>query len=285
MTSYADPTRWGVVLCLAAVAVCAGPWEELFAAYPERGFSHDWIDSLKHLHQVSSSSTAPPPPPPLVRRTSERLVYEAGWGFVKAGYAELTFASDSTSGRAWSSFRGVTNRFVSTFYRVHNFIQSTMHFDTMLPLFFEEHVNEGRYSARRWVLFDHDRLTAFTNQRHEEKQICEIRPREHDLLSMVQAVRSRQLVPRTSFTLPCFVQGTRYDVKFDVHNRERITVEAGTFSCIVVEPHLAGEGRTFSRRDRIQIWFTDDDHRIPVRVRSRIAIGSVVGELVDYRRE
>ena len=58
-------------------------------------------------------------------------------------------------------------------------------------------------------------------------------------------------------------------------------VEAGKFNCIVIEP-LAREGGLFKSEGKVYIWLTDDDLKMPVMVSTKIAIGSVDSELIEY---
>jgi len=55
-------------------------------------------------------------------------------------------------------------------------------------------------------------------------------------------------------------------------------VEAGTFNCIMVEPIIA-EGGLFKTEGQITIWLTDDELKIPVKVKTKIIIGSIDAEL------
>jgi hypothetical protein len=48
----------------------------------------------------------------------------------------------------------------------------------------------------------------------------------------------------------------------------------------VVQPHLTFQG-VFQQKGEVLIWLTDDVRRIPVMVRSKIAIGSININLQD----
>ena len=63
--------------------------------------------------------------------------------------------------------------------------------------------------------------------------------------------------------------------------RQRIEVDAGTFDCIIIEP-LMKEGGLFKSEGRVVIWLTDDDRKIPVKVSTRVVIGSIDAELREY---
>jgi hypothetical protein len=64
--------------------------------------------------------------------------------------------------------------------------------------------------------------------------------------------------------------------------RESITVEAGTFRCIAIEP-LVVEGGLFKNDGRIVIWLTDDARKMPVKVATKVLIGSIDVELKQFQ--
>ena len=73
-----------------------------------------------------------------------------------------------------------------------------------------------------------------------------------------------------------------YDLKIVVHGKERVEVEAGTWDCFVVEPFLQGEG-IFKHEGKVTIYITDDKHRIPVLIRTKVPVGSIDVELKEYQ--
>ena len=69
-------------------------------------------------------------------------------------------------------------------------------------------------------------------------------------------------------------------VTCNVIRRETIKVPAGKFETILVEPILDFDG--VMKKGKMQVWFTDDERRIPVQVKSKMTIGSVVVRLEKY---
>jgi hypothetical protein len=63
--------------------------------------------------------------------------------------------------------------------------------------------------------------------------------------------------------------------------RQKIKVDAGEFNCIIVEP-MVKEGGLFKAEGRILIWLSDDDLKIPVKVSTKVPIGSIDSELREY---
>ena len=75
---------------------------------------------------------------------------------------------------------------------------------------------------------------------------------------------------------------TSYEMRVVVHSRERVRTPAGEFDCVQVEPMLAEEG-LFRHEGRVTIWLTDDRVHMPVRVESRVVVGSIHAELTAFR--
>jgi hypothetical protein len=86
--------------------------------------------------------------------------------------------------------------------------------------------------------------------------------------------------------LPLFDNGKRYVLRVEWLGRERLDLPppfGKDTPTIVVEPHLAEGTGLFVKEGRLKLWLTDDERRVPVRMRSRVAIGSVAGDLESYR--
>jgi hypothetical protein len=69
----------------------------------------------------------------------------------------------------------------------------------------------------------------------------------------------------------------------EVVRRETITVPAGTFDTFLIEPDLAQVGGVFEKSPdaKIQLWVSADHRRLPVKLKSKVVVGSFSGELVS----
>jgi hypothetical protein len=83
------------------------------------------------------------------------------------------------------------------------------------------------------------------------------------------------------YTLFNFYKDTTHELGVKFLGRQELEVEAGTFNTVVVEP-LVKEGGLFKSEGRIVIWLTDDELKIPVRVTTKVIIGSIDTELREY---
>ncbi|MEP7274298.1 MAG: DUF3108 domain-containing protein, partial [Acidobacteriota bacterium] len=51
---------------------------------------------------------------------------------------------------------------------------------------------------------------------------------------------------------------------------------------IKLEPRLFGPGRFFTREGEMQIWVTDDERRVPVRLVAKTSSGTITATLTNY---
>ena len=78
-----------------------------------------------------------------------------------------------------------------------------------------------------------------------------------------------------------FYKNKVYDLDVKYLGKETVEVPAGTFECIIVEP-LVKEGGLFKHEGNIIVWLTDDELKMPVKVRTKVVIGHVEAKLTKY---
>lgn len=213
----------------------------------------------------------------------EKLVFKVGWGPLEAGFAIITADPDPSSGVTLISARGATNGFFSGFYKVRDRISTTIDTKGIYPFFFEQHIHEGRYKAQRWEFFDQARNLVFSHKKSADSTT--IKPFTQNFLSLIYFLRTRKMSPGDSVSIDCFVDTKCYSVVIYCIKKETITVDAGEFNCLLLKPVLVGKGRVFSKKDQIMLWVTDDSCKMPVKVESKIAWGSLFAKLVWYSRK
>ena len=97
-----------------------------------------------------------------------------------------------------------------------------------------------------------------------------------DELSFIYFVRTLPLTPGATFSFTRHFEKGRNPVEVNVIGREKITVEAGTFSTVVVEMRVR-DPRHYQGEGVIRIHLTDDACRLPVRIESTVpGIGNTV---------
>jgi hypothetical protein len=106
-----------------------------------------------------------------------------------------------------------------------------------------------------------------------------------DVLSALFVTRVRGVSEAEPLRLPVFDNGKSYVLEVRFRGRERLDLPAPLgkkVPTVVVEPVLAEGTGLFVKEGRLTVWLTDDARRIPVRLRSKVAIGSVSADLESY---
>jgi len=212
----------------------------------------------------------------------EYLKYDVHYSFVTAGDAYLTVTDTVYAGRPCHivTFTLESKPFFDIFYKVRDRYRTIIDAGGLFPWKFEQQIREGGYSRDFEAEFDQRNNIAKT-----AKGEYAIPPYVHDIISAFYFARTVDYTgyrPGQRVELQNFYKDSTYSLPVKYKGRQRIEVDAGTFDCIIIEP-LITEGGLFKSEGNIYLWITDDDRKMPVKVRTDIPIGTVESELTEFR--
>lgn len=105
-----------------------------------------------------------------------------------------------------------------------------------------------------------------------------------DDASFLYYVRTLPLEVGKVYTLNRYFQANGNPVVIKVLRKDTVTVPAGTFKTIVVQPVIQTKG-LFGKGGKAEVYFSDDEHRIIVQLKSSVPIvGSLNMYLENYRK-
>lgn len=212
----------------------------------------------------------------------ERFEFDLKWNGIRAGRAALEIIDEGDTARFVSTADSVN--WVSIFYKVRDRIESTVGPD-MRPSRYHIKLHEGRNRRNKEVLFDQKAGRAdFINHLNGERKSYELPERAFDPLSAFFYLRTLKLEVGKPLFIKVFDSKKLWDVEIKVLRKERIKTVLGAVDTIVVKPLMKSEGLFYKKGD-VLIWITDDGRRIPVRMKSKISIGSVVSVLTGGKFE
>lgn len=212
----------------------------------------------------------------------ERLVFDVNYVNITAGEAVMAVSSiDTIAGRPCFKVMFSVNStpFFSSIYRVEDRYLTFIDVDAIVPWKFEQHIREGSY--RRDFVAEFDQIHNRAKTSEGEYDVPEY---VHDIMSAFYYVRTidfSTMKVGDGPTLFNFYKDKSHELKVRFLGRQTLEVEAGTFNTVVVEP-LVKEGGLFKSEGRIVVWLTDDDRKMPVRVNTKVLIGSIDTELREY---
>ncbi len=212
----------------------------------------------------------------------EQLSFSIDYGFYRAGTAIMAVVgTEEVNGGLCYQIRTTasSNKFISTFYKVRDTVRSFIDVEGVFSRRIEKVLREGRYKSDRFVDFYHDRLIALNTR--EKYALTEIPLYTQDILSSLYLIRTYDLEVGKDETIIAYADGKVYPLRVIVHKIENVKVPAGEFKCFKVEPVLKSEG-IFRQKGRLIIWLTNDERKMPVKMKSKVIIGSIGSNLEKY---
>lgn len=215
-------------------------------------------------------------------KVGEVLTFDVKYGFVTAGVAEFSIPKiTKLAGRETYNvvFKVNSVPAFDPFYKVRDRYETYIDVEGIFPWRFEQHIREGGYSRDFSAFFDQRKGKAKTSEGQYD-----IPKYVNDIVSAFYLARTfdySNLKKGDKIHLQNFYKDKVYPLDVVFHGREQVTVAAGTFDCIILEP-LAKEGGLFKSEGTMLLWVTDDQIKMPVKVKTKVIIGSIDAELTKY---
>jgi hypothetical protein len=199
------------------------------------------------------------------------------FGIIKVGTGYMEVAPmDTVRGQeVWHTvFRTAGGTF---FYHVDDVLESWFDTASLSSLRFVQHIHEGGYIRYRTYEIYPERAAFVYNQKPEQPSVSE----PLDDGSFLYFIRTLPLVVGETYTFNRYFDPKSNPVTIHELRRERVTVPAGTFNAIVVQPIIKTKG-IFSKDGEAQVWFSDDSTRLMLQMKSKLSFGSIDLYLRSY---
>jgi len=163
------------------------------------------------------------------------------------------------------------------FFKVRDSTVSWFDTTTLVSLRFVQHLREGRYHADRDFQIYPERATYAKLGQSEVPSVRE----PLDDASFLYFLRSVPLEIGRTYRFDRYFQPEGNPILIHVLRRERVTVPAGTFNAIVLQPQITTKG-IFSQKGRAEVWIADDSTHIMLQMKSHLSFGSLNLYLTGY---
>ncbi|HEX6597775.1 MAG TPA: DUF3108 domain-containing protein [Gemmatimonadaceae bacterium] len=216
---------------------------------------------------------------PVPYGVGERLEYDVKFGHIKVGSGSMEVAGiQEVRGReTWHTVFTVKGG--TFFYRVNDRYESWIDRRTGNSLRFSQDLSEGRRDVER----DFEILpeqSAYIEGAGSKTQPSVRNPLDDG--SFLYFLRTIPLAVGETYTFNRYFRPDRNPVTIKVLRRERISVPAGEFDAIVVQPIIKTKG-IFSENGHAEVWLSDDNNRIMLQMKSGLSFGSLNLYLRSYR--
>ena len=225
----------------------------------------------------------------LAFQKGEWLQYRMSYSnFINAGNATLEVKETKKNGIEAFHVKGngKTSGVISWFFKVNDDYQTYFYKETIKPYRFIRKINEGGYTKDKEILFDYNSNEATVkNFKKNTSENYAIPGSIQDMLSALYYLRNQELNDLAiddEINLQLFFDEEIYSFKLKFLGREVIKTKFGKVKSLLFMP-LVQSGRVFKEQESVTIWVSDDDNKIPLKIKASLAVGSLRADLDAYK--
>ncbi|MDO8502811.1 MAG: DUF3108 domain-containing protein [Gemmatimonadaceae bacterium] len=210
----------------------------------------------------------------------EKSTFDVRFGGVRVGSSALeVIGVESVRGRdTWhTSFTVHGGAF---FYRVNDVYESWIDTRTLNSLLFIRQIEEGTREREHTFEIMPERGLYVERTRKGSRTLRTV-AEPLDEAAFLYFVRTVPLVVGRTYDFNRYFMPDRNPVRIRVLRKERVTVPAGTYNAIVLQPIIKTRG-IFSENGKAEVWLSDDPARMLLQIKSRLSFGSLNLYLRSY---
>ena len=222
-------------------------------------------------------------------KSGEFFEYKLHYGFLNASYASLELKkeilNDSLVYRATAI--GRTTGLARLFYRVDDLYEAFFPLEKVKPLKSIRDIYEGGYVRKAETVYDDKNKTAtILNKITNEERVIKLESEYQDIISTFYFLRKHLDITKLKegdiIFVNIFFASQNYPFKMKYLGIERIKTKFGLIECLKLKPFMEA-GRVFRSNEGIDLWVTNDENRIPVKVKANLRVGTIVADLTSFR--
>jgi len=221
--------------------------------------------------------------------TGEWFKLRIHYGLINAGYASLEIKEAYKNNKKVHHVigKGWTVGMTKLFFKVEDDYQSYFDKETGKPYQFIRKINEGGYTKNQEGFFNQKNNTILVKDyKHNTENTYSVPENIQDIVSSFYYLRNHPKIDKLtigeSIVIDMFFDNETTKFKLRFIGREDIKTKFGKISCMIFRPYVQA-GRVFKEEEGLTVWISDDDNKIPVRLKASLAIGSLKAELDAFK--
>lgn len=221
--------------------------------------------------------------------TGEWFKLRIHYGLVNAGYATLEIKETTRNNKKahYVVGKGWTTGMAKLFFKVEDHYQSIFDKETGKPYQFLRKIDEGGYTKHQEGFFNQENNTVLVKDYKKDTQkTFSVPEKVQDIVSSFYYLRNYPGIEKMkvgeSVSIDMFFDDETTKFKLKFIGREDINTKFGTISCMMFRPYVQA-GRVFKEEESLTVWISDDDNRIPIRLKASLAVGSLKADLEAFK--
>lgn len=210
-------------------------------------------------------------------------VYYAALGvYIRAGLLTMTTTTSTLNGNSVYHVKayGRTLSSYDWIFKVRDTYESYLNMQTLQSEKFVRRVAEGKYRSNETYTFDNTTNSVTTTKKKYVVPEC--------TTDVVAAIYNARNIDFSKYNIgdkipfKIVIDEKLQNLYIRYMGKEKVSTKYGKFNAIKLKPLLV-KGHTFSGGEKMTVWFSDDGNRVPLRIESALAVGSIKADLIDYK--
>lgn len=222
-------------------------------------------------------------------QTGEKLKYRLSYSkFLGAGNATMEIKNTTKNGKEALHVvgKGKTTGVISWFFKVKDTYETYFYKENNIaPYRFKRKINEGGYTKNKEIYFDQNNYSVLVlNHEKDTSKTFDTQGKVQDLLSSLYYMRNKDIsnfVVGQEIVLNVFFDEELMKMKLKFLGRETIKTKFGKIKAAKFMP-LVQAGRVFKEQESVTVWVSDDENKIPLKIKASLAVGSLRADLSKY---
>lgn len=227
------------------------------------------------------------PAPDIPFTFGEELHFEVSYGWIALADARLHISKKAIFENSQSYFKidafGKSKGAVTIFSKVNDNWGTHLNTQSLLPRLSYRYIEEGRYRRNEKVYFDQVNKKATLelydreNKKVKEVKVFSLSGTVQDLVSGFYFLRSMDLSALRKgqeVVIRGFFDKEIYNLKLIFEGTEALETNLGKKETYLFSPRIP-KNSLFRGEFPVKVWITKDVHKIPVKIRANLFIGSL----------
>jgi len=219
----------------------------------------------------------------------EWFKFRIHYGVINAGYATLEVNDATINNKKVFHIvgKGYTVGVSRFFFKVDDLYESYVDKETGNPYQFVRKIDEGGYTKNQEGFFDqNENKILVKDYKHKIESTYTITKNSQDIISIFYYLRNYPNIDKLKtgefIAVDMFLDNeiTKFRLKFI--GRENIKTKFGVIPTMIFRPFVQS-GRIFKEQESLTVWISDDQNKLPIRIKANLAVGSLKADLEAYK--
>lgn len=225
----------------------------------------------------------------------EKLDYKVSFGFFTVGNAQMIIDDKFYKINHRDCYKvdvfGKTSGMVSWVADVDDHWGAYVDSAALIPHISYRNIKENKYRKNEVVRFDHNanmieaKVKNKKTGKFKEPKLYVAPDNIRDMMAgylYMRTVDFSKMKKNDRFRVNSFFEDEFYELDIVFKGREKVKTKAGKFKAIKLVPVMPNN-ELFDGDDSVVVWISDDENKVPLKIKAKMFIGSAGVELENYQ--